>query len=197
MNAIDQWLASQVVRERLDRTENPRHRRMLQTLIDHLDAEREQSLQGLLNTLIDEPIYKFWRNGYDDGPKGRAGITQFYSELVSSRRGVLEYAIERITLDDDTIITDGVISAYQPGRISQAVGYEIDDLDATYLVRSRALISWPFDDDARLIGEEGYTTFDPKSAVRVPRDEMPDVYVDQFRPEERAAAGIEPATADA
>jgi hypothetical protein len=192
MNAIDQWLACRVVQARLDRTDNPRHRLMLQTLIDHLDAERDQSLKGLLATLVDEPIYKFWRNGGDDGPKGHEGIKKFYSELVSSRRGVLEYAIERITLDDHTVITDGVISAYQPGRIAQGVGYVIDELDATYLVRSRALISWPFDADGRMIGEEGYTTFDPTSAVRVPRPEMPDVYVDQFPPEERAAAGIEP-----
>ncbi len=80
--------------------------------------------------------------------------------LVEARRGHLEYLTDRIVVDDDTIVTEGFINAYQPGRAAQQFGFHVDRLDATYLVAYRALVLWPFDADARLLGEDGYASFD-------------------------------------
>ncbi len=111
--SIDQSLSWHTVGERLARTENPRHRKMLQTLADHLRAEEQQSLELLLATLVPEPHYHLWKNGGDYGPKGAAAVRSFYTDLVESKRGILEYAIERIVVDDDNIVTEGTIRAYQ------------------------------------------------------------------------------------
>lgn len=190
MTTIDQDRSVKDVAERLARTKSSRHRHMLETLKAHLQAERDQSLDGLMATLADHPEYRFWRNGKDGGPKGRDAVKSFYQSLVASRRGVLEYALDRIVVDDDTVVTEGVIRAYQPGRVAQDFGFAVDELDATYLVAYRAVIFWPFDEHGDMLGEEGYTTFDPHDAFRVSQDELPAAYVDQFPASELVGAGL-------
>lgn len=190
MTTIDPNAGRKAVEAKLAATTNPRHRSMLQTVADHLGAEADGTVEGLLATLVPEPQYKFWNNGADRGPKGYEAVKAFYEALVAARRGHLEYALDRIVVDDDVVITEGYITAYQPGRVAQNVGYNITELDATYLVVSRALIVWPFDADARMIGEEGYATFNPDSAVAVPSDDLPDAYISLFEPSEYATAGI-------
>jgi len=190
MITIDPTAGRRAVEARLATTADRRHRQMLETLAAHLSAEADGSVDRLMDTLVDEPQYRFWNNGTDSGPKGYGAVKRFYTELVAARRGYLEYIIDRIVLDDDTVVTEGAITAYQPGPAARAFGFTIDRLDATYAVTYRALILWPFDADARLIGEEGYATFDPDSAVMVPSTELPDRYVDLFDPAEYAAVGI-------
>jgi hypothetical protein len=192
MTTIDRYAGRSGVEAHMASTTNPRHRIMLQTVADHLGAEAEGSVEGLLSTLVDEPQYKFWINGADRGPKGRAAVTSYYEALVAARRAYLEYAIDRIMVDDDAVLTEGYITAYQPGRAAQAFGLNIDELDATYIVVYRSIIVWPFTADAKMIGEDGYHTFNPDSAVLVPAEDLPEDYVNRFEASEYAAAGIGP-----
>ena len=116
METIDQSTAWRFVEERLNRTENPRHRAMLEVVIGHLKAEQELSLDGLMASLVENPVYRMWRNGKDIGPKGYEAVKAYYSALVEARRGILEYRLERLVIDDDNVVTEGAIRAYQPGR---------------------------------------------------------------------------------
>jgi hypothetical protein len=187
---IDPTAGRRAVEARLATTTNPRHRTMLATLAAHLGAEADNSLQGLMDTLVAEPRYHLWANGVDGGPKGYAAVEAYYTALVQARRGHLEYVIDRIVVDDDTIVTEGFINAYQPGPAAKAFGFRVERLDATYLVAYRALILWPFDADARLLGEDGYGCYNPKAAVLVAGDELPEGYVELFDPSEYATVGI-------
>ena len=63
----------QAIEERLAVTANPRHRAMLQVVIEHARAEAERSVDRLMATLVDDPHYHFWVGGRDVGPKGRDG----------------------------------------------------------------------------------------------------------------------------
>jgi len=178
--SIDQSLAWRTVADRLAQTDNPRHGKMLQTLVDHLRAEEHLSLVELMATLVPEPDYHLWKQGADYGPKGAAAVRSYYSELVESKRGILEYAIERIVVDDDTIVTEGTIRAYQPGAIARGFGFNVPDVDETYLVPYRAVIFWPFDAAGQMLGEDGYSTFDPDGAERVAPEDLPEAYLAQF-----------------
>lgn len=190
MSTIDPTAGRRAVEARLATTTDPRRRKMLETLAAHLGAEANGTVDGLMATLVPEPQYKLWSNGTDNGPKGYQAVKTYYEALVASRRGHLEYAIDRIVLDDDAAVTEGFISAYQPGRVAQDFGFHVEGLDATYLVVYRAIIVWPFDAEGRMIGEEGYATFNPDSAVLVPPEELPQAYINLFDPSEYAAAGI-------
>ena len=178
--SIDQSLSSRIIEERLARTESPRHRKMLQTLIDHLRAEEHQSLDELMSTLVPAPAYHFWKNGSDYGPKGADAVRTYYSALVEAKRGILEFAIERIVLDDDNIVTEGTIRAFQTGAVARGFGFNVSDDDATYLVPYRAVIFWPFDAVGDMLGEDGYTTLDADAAELVAPGELPAVYLAQF-----------------
>jgi hypothetical protein len=153
---------------------------MLETVVTHMKAEANLELEGLLDGQVAEPQYHLWGSGVDTGPKGGDAVRAYYTALVEAKRGILEYAVERIVVDDDTIVTEGFIRAYQPAEVARDFGYDIDGSDGTYLVRYRALVIWPFDADGLLRGEDGYAAIDSADAERVPRDDLPQAYVDQF-----------------
>src|SRR5258706_2715070 len=106
MAIVDQTRSIVALRKRLADTENQRHRTMLEPVIAHLEAEVAGSLDALMATLVPDPVYHFWGNGGDYGPKGADAISSYYGQLVADRRGVLEFDIDRIVVDDDTIITE-------------------------------------------------------------------------------------------
>lgn len=175
---IDRNLGATRIAARLERTTSERQRAMLEVVRKHMDAEARLDLDGLLEGQIDEPRYHIWGSGRDTGPKGKHAVLQYYSDLVAARRGILEYDIGRIVVDDDAVVTEGDIRAYQPGEVARDFGYNVDDLDATYLVRYRALVIWPFDADGRMLGEDGYGAVHPDDALLVDPADLPGDYVD-------------------
>ncbi|HWL42692.1 MAG TPA: hypothetical protein VNQ73_07100 [Ilumatobacter sp.] len=178
---LNRLAGAEAIEARLARTDDPRHQRMLTVLGDHIRAEATLDLDGLMATLVDEPRYHLWGSGRDTGPKGRDEVVTYYSNLVTSKRGVLEYDIERIVVDDATIVTEGFIRAFQPGDVARAFGYAVPDTSAHYLVRYRALVIWPFDEEGvKLLGEDGYAGIDPADFQPVDFAGLPDEYTSQF-----------------
>lgn len=159
---------------------------MLATVVTHLKAEMNLELEGLLEGQVAEPQYRIWGTGHDTGPKGGDEVRAYYTALVEAKRGILEYEIERIVVDDDTIVTEGFIRAYQPAAVAREFGYDVAPGDGTYLVTYRALVLWPFGADGLMQGEDGYAGIHPEDAERVPFEELPQRYVEQFPESEHA-----------
>ena len=183
MDIVDQGLSVRRIEERLAKTTDDRHRHLLSIVLEHLAAEADISLDRLLATLTAQPAYHLWANGADYGPKGRDEIAAFYTQLVRDKRGVLEFDITRIVVDDDTVVTEGWIRAINQGRVAKARGYDVDDDDAHYLVTMRTTIFWPFNEAGEMIGEDGYANWDAKGGARkLSEDELPEVYKALFAP---------------
>src|SRR5271166_1777857 len=161
MSVIEQGKGAQALEKRLARTESPRHRHMLEVAIAHLKAEAALDLEGLMATLTADPQYHFWADGQDYGPKGADEVRGYYSQLVADRRGILEYDIDTIVLDDETLVTSGPIRAINRGSVAARRGWAVDDLDADYVVTMRATILWPFSDAGELLGEDSGGGLDP------------------------------------
>lgn len=191
---IDQSKGHRAVEERLAKTESPRQRAMLETLRDHLLAEMNGDFELLLSTLAPEPRYHFWveGSGFGLGPKGLDAVQAHYTELYTEGRSVCEYDIERIVVDDDTIVTEGFFDQIFPGDILVKRGVEIDDPDGVYLHRMRLLLLWPFDADAKLVGEDSYANgrmYLPENLRKLSSDEIPEVYYERLKlRSERGAA---------
>ena len=175
---FDQTLGWKALEERLAATESPRQRKLIETVIAHAKAEAVGDLEGLMNTLVAEPAYHFWRAGQDHGPKGYDGVRRYYEDYVKSGAAILQSPKERIVVDDRSICHEGVISTLVSGQIAKARGYNIDEDTAHYLVRMRTTILWSFDDEGRAFGEDSYSSIDPDAFVKVARSELPQVYVD-------------------
>jgi len=180
MALIDQHAAATAVEDRLSRTTDPRQRAMLETVAEHLRAEAVGDVDRLLATLVDDPVYHLWSEGHDVGPRGVEGVLGYYSDLVAARRQILEFAIERIVVDADTVVTEGWIRAINLGSVARARGWIVDDDQASYLVTQRVVIFWPFDREGRMLGEDGYANFDPSAVRRLADAELPDAYRQLF-----------------
>jgi hypothetical protein len=174
---FDQAISWRGLEERLARTTNPRHRQMLQTVIDHAQAESRGDVDGLMATLGDDPQYHFWSGGTDWGPKGADGVRRYYEDFVASGAGFFESYKARVVVDDDNVVTESVMRGIVPGRVAQQRGYAIPDIDAHYLVSARTAIFWPFDESCTLIAEDSYGSSDLRDFTLVPDDELPAEYV--------------------
>lgn len=180
MPIVDQNRSIDVMRQRLAVTENPRHRKMLETVIAHLEAEVAGSLEALMATLVPNPEYRFWGNGGDYGPKGADAVSAYYAQLVADRRGVLEFDIDRIVVDDDTIVTEGWYHAINRGSVARDQGFVVDDDNADYLVTRRIVLFWPFDEAGEMLGEDGIGSVDPTAVRKLDQSELPDAYLRLF-----------------
>jgi hypothetical protein len=181
MLTFDPSITWRHLEERLARTTSPRHRHMLQTVIDHARAESAASVEGLMATLCADPQYHFWSNGQDWGPKGHAAVRGFYENFVARGEGFFESRKSRIVVDDDAVVTETEMRQLVPGAVAAQRGYAIPDPDGHYLVFARTVILWPFNQAGELVGEDSYGSSDTSVFEQVPEEELPAGYVAMLR----------------
>lgn len=160
---------------RLERTENPRHRTMLSRMLTHAAAERDGDLDTLVGTLGEATNYHFWEMSGDVGPKTRDGVAAYYRHLVEMSGHVLEFRCERLVVDDDCVVIEGVLTMIQPGALmaEHPIAGDFADRDKNYLLKMRNVIFWSFDADLMIIGEDSYMG-GPLEMRELEDDELPD-----------------------
>ena len=161
---------------------DPRQRRMLSIVRNHAKAEVDRDLDGLMATLVAEPEYHFWVMGRDMGPKGYDAVRTYYIDYVASGGGVLESTIERLVVDDGTVVQDGVIRNLVPASVARRRGYAVPHDVAHVIVAFRSLVLWPFDDgdddSCLLLGEDSYAPLDLDAWEPVAEADLPSYYLD-------------------
>lgn len=175
---FDQGIGWRDLSARLAATDSPRHRVLLQTVIDHAKAESVGDLDALMRTLVPEPRYHFWGPRGDTGPKGYEGVRQYYRDYIAGGGAILASRKDRIVVDDWTICHEGVISTLLSWELAKRRGYAIPADEGHYLVHMRAVIFWSFDADGLAHGEDSYSTILPHDFERVADEDLPKVYVD-------------------
>ncbi|MGW2345046.1 hypothetical protein [Streptomyces sp. NPDC001661] len=177
MPVIDPQHTWAPLEERLAVTEDKRHRIVLGAVIEHMKAEAVPDLDRLMATLSPAPDYHFWSGGQDFGPKTRDGVRAYYADFVASRSNILEYAIDRLVVDDHCLVTEGDLKQLCPGSYAARVGLPVDDEAADYLVVRRQLLLRPVDGDGLIQGEDSYSS-GPSSITKLSREELPPAYVE-------------------
>lgn len=164
------------IEEKLQTTSNPRHRRMLQMLLQHARAEVEGDLESVLATLAPWPVYKGVRpNGPQ--PEGPEEVRQFYiHDIFGSGRNVFESNKTRIIVDDHTIVTEGPMRILLWGRDLALKGMQVEDETAAYLMTVDVLIVWPFDEECRIIGEESWSQPMVEPIRKIAEEDVPDTF---------------------
>lgn len=177
-SCVDQEIVLRQLDEKAKRTSNPRVRAMLERIREHAAAETTGNLQGLMNTLSSRPEYHFWGPEGDWGPKGRDGVEQFYSDFVAAGQYFLEVDCERIVADEDCVVLEAVLKSIVPGSLMAqnplASGMDVQT-DRHYLLTSRNVTFWPFDEDVLLVGEDSYSG-GPYEVRLLEDDELPEGY---------------------
>jgi hypothetical protein len=176
MAIIDKNRTWKVVEERLAREQDPHKRRLLEVVLEHMRAEAAPDLDRLMQTLGDFPQYHFWGPTGDFGPKSRAAVRQYYSDFVASGANNLELDVDNLVVDDHCVVTEGFMTMLYPGKALIDRGIAVDDPDAYYAYRDRMIVTWPFDEQGVLIGEDSYSGgagFVGIADRKVPNDELP------------------------
>ncbi|MGI9430662.1 MAG: nuclear transport factor 2 family protein [Myxococcota bacterium] len=146
---------------RIAEERDPRLLRALEQVRDHMRTEIGGDLIGLMATLVDEPAYHLWGLPEEAGPKGRDAVEEFYTQMMAGGGHRFEFAIRRIVVDAEAVVTEGQMRQRVPGAALAASDIErVDgeplDPEADYLSETQILTVWPIADDGRIIGEDIY-----------------------------------------
>ncbi len=172
---IDRSKTSRLIEQRIARTTNPRHLLMLNRLLQHTLGEANLDVDLVMSTLAADPRYIAWGAPADMSPVGRQAVRTFYEEtIVQGGQFHLELDMDRIVVDDDTIVTEGNFRSLYYGVDAARRGFPVDDPEAFYLLSLRMLIVWPFDADGFIKGEETYSAVTtPDFLTKVEDSEVP------------------------
>ncbi len=155
---IDRSKTTQLIEQRIAKTTNPRHLLMLNRLLQHATGEVTLDLDLVMSTLTADPRYIAWGAPPDMSPVGRQAVQTFYEEtIVKGGEFYLEFDMDRIVVDDDTIVTEGDYRSLYYGADAAKRGFPVDDPEGFYLLSLRMLIVWPFDAEGFIRGEETYS----------------------------------------
>lgn len=144
---------------------NPQHKRNLELVLVHMRAEARADIEGVIATLTQKPRYRTYGNEGNAllNPEGNQdAVRAFYdATIVQTGAHRLEFDVDRVIVDDDSVFTEGLMRMAYPGATLVAMGIEVDDPDAYYVGQSRMGIVWPVDHgEDRLTGEEVYSAGD-------------------------------------
>jgi hypothetical protein len=141
--------------ELLERTTKPLHRAMLLNFWRHVHLEGAGEYDRILasDMMVDEPVYRVTWGANPAVITGKEGVLAFYNAVGEA---VLWNSDDRLAVADWGICDELTFHQIARGADLRAIGYEIDDPDALYHAASRQAFIWPYDSQARLIGENLY-----------------------------------------
>jgi hypothetical protein len=141
--------------ELLERTTKPLHRAMLLNFWRHVHLEGAGEYEKIVasDMMVDEPVYRVTWGANPAVIKGKEGVLAFYNSVGES---VLWHSDDYLAVADWGVCDEITFHQLAKGAALKAVGYEVEDDEKLYHVSSRQAFIWPYDSQARLIGEHLY-----------------------------------------
>lgn len=78
-------------------------------------------------------------------------VKGFYSEL---NQHVVWLQDEELFVNDWGLASYSTFGQFVTGKAAQEMGFEVDDPEATYILQCPLAMFWPYDENAKLIGED-------------------------------------------
>ncbi|MFZ0040292.1 MAG: hypothetical protein WAK93_03230 [Solirubrobacteraceae bacterium] len=182
------------VQQLIERTENPRHRYLLQAYDRHRNLEHAGRYEEIFSPemTVEHPVYRFNMIGQPpmtlDGREQVEPLYRFWSETNQS---IFYNESETVAVGDFMVVSTMVGYQQTLGAALVAAGVEADE-DAMYLLRGRVAMVWPYDERGRLIGENVWeydesehdlVKLDPRNVLTTERAaELLDPYIKPLPP---------------
>ncbi|MFK7977041.1 MAG: hypothetical protein AB8C02_12965 [Halioglobus sp.] len=162
LNPNNTW---RLIQERFESETDPKTRRNLELVLEHMKHEAKGDIDGVVATLCDSPAYIAHDMPDEESlnPKGSKDAVREFYDLTVIQTGAhqLELNCDRIIADHEAVVTEGVMRMAYPGKTLAMMGVEVDDPEAYYLYQTRMSVVWPVDaESGMLLGEETYTGTD-------------------------------------
>ncbi len=150
------------VTELIERTENPRHRYLLEAYDRHRNLEHAGRFEEIFTPemTVERPVYRF--NMIGQPPmvlEGREQVEPVYSFWAQTSQSIFYNESETVAVGDWMVVSTMVGYQQTLGSALLAGGIEAEE-DAMYLVRGRVAMIWPYDERGRLVGENVWE-YDP------------------------------------
>jgi limonene-1,2-epoxide hydrolase len=156
LKLIDPERSWHALETRIASEKDGRRRALLERVRDHMRDELRELLEPVMATLADEPVYHFHGMAGFDTLRGRPAVEAYYRQMFSAGRMNAEFVIERIAVDNDTVVTEGTMIALVAGDNVPDGALPVRDASAQYLASTPLLVVWPATADGRLTGENIY-----------------------------------------
>lgn len=139
----------------LDKTSDPFHRAILLNFWRHVHLEGSGQYERIVSPdmMADHPVYRVAWGANPAVIEGKDGVLAFYNSVGEA---VLWNSDDLIAVGDWGVADELTFHQIAPGSILKSLGYAIEKEDAIYHVSSRQAFIWPYDDRARLKGENLY-----------------------------------------
>ena len=139
----------------LEQTSNPLHRAILLNFWRHVHLEGSGQFDRIIapDMMADHPVYRVTWGVSPAVIEGKEGVLGFYNSVGEA---VLWHSGDRLAVADWGICDELTFHQLAAGADLRALGYDIPDPAALYHVSSRQAFIWPYDEQARLIGENLY-----------------------------------------
>jgi hypothetical protein len=155
------------VQRLIERTENPRHRYILQAYDRHRNLEHAGRYQEIFapNMMVEHPVYRFNMFG---GPtmvlSGREQVEPLYAHWSATNQTIFYNEDEQVAIGDGMVVSTSLGYQQVLGAELAIPGVEADP-ESMYLIRGRVAMIWPYDERCRLIGENVWEYDESQRAV--------------------------------
>ena len=166
----------------LECTENARHAYLLRTYHRHRYLEIAGRYEEIFvpEMTVAEPVYRFNQDRIPRTLSGLDAVRNLYALWTLTAECIFYAEDEQLAVGDHHVCSDAIAYQQHPGLALVAQGHLVDDLGAHYLLRSRQLMMWAYDDRCRLVGENVWEV-EPGSAEVIKLDPSDVLTVDQAR----------------
>jgi hypothetical protein len=139
----------------LGQTTKPLHRAMLLNFWRHVHLEGAGEFERIVapDMMVERPVYRVTWGASPAVIEGSDGVLAFYRSVADA---VLWNSDDAIAVADWGIADELTFHQLARGSDLRALGYEVDRDDRLYHVSSRQAFIWPYDERARLRGENLY-----------------------------------------
>ncbi len=147
----------------LEQTTKPLHRAMLLNFWRHVHLEGAGEYDKILapDMMVDHPVYRVTWGVNPAVIEGKDGVRKFYNSVGEA---VLWHSDDRLSVADWGVCDEITFHQLALGSDLRVIGYPVEHPDRLYHVSSRQAFIWPYDERARLAGENLY---EDKTSLRI------------------------------
>lgn len=152
----------------LEQTTMPLHRAILLNFWRHVHLEGAGEFEMVVapDMMVDHPVYRVTWGAQPAVIEGKDGVLAFYNSVFHDSVGetVVWHSDDRLAVADWGMCNEITFHQLGVGSYLKAIGYEVADPHTLYHVSSRQAFIWPYDAQAKLIGEHLY---EDKTSLRI------------------------------
>lgn len=139
----------------LEQTTKPLHRAILLNYWRHVHLEGSGQFERITSPdmMVEHPVYRVTWGANPAVIEGTDGVLAFYRSVADS---VLWNSDDLVSVGDWGVADELTFHQLARGSDLRALGYDVEHDDRLYHVSSRQAFIWPYDERARLKGENLY-----------------------------------------